>query len=114
MNARAQRGQIINRRNVILAVTVLILIGLLTFLFIQDSRQHAVVSNSIMQAKTEAKYHPDRMMIALYQAQIAESDRQEAVLFVIGLITVLGTVLAAVHFTSQEQNPTTTSASPRK
>lgn len=88
----------------ILVSTVLILIGLLTFLFIQDSRQHAVVSSSIMQAKTDAKNsHPDRMTIDLLQAHIAESDRQEAVLFVIGLITVLGTVLAAVHFTWKEQ-----------
>lgn len=104
MNTRAELGQKTSRRRVIIMLTLLVAIVLLIFLRIQDSRQHAVVQNSIGQAKKSEQSANDRVLIALSQAQIAESDRQEVVLFVIGLVTVMGTVVAAVYFASAEQS----------
>jgi uncharacterized membrane protein YidH (DUF202 family) len=104
VNASAERRRKANRRIVVLGSVGLIVVGLLTFLLIQDSKQHAVVQSSIVQAKKYAHSDTNRMLLALYLAQLAENDRQEVVLFVIGLVTVLATVLAAFRFTSPEQS----------
>ena len=89
---------------VALGVTV---VGLLIFLWVQDSSQHALVQSSMNKANGLAGTTNEQMQYLFYKAQFAESDRQEVVLFVIGIGTIAATILGAIALLARKETPQT-------